>query len=104
MDRTLSDNAVSNGGYYITQQQVQLERAREVEQRLMTELQQLTREKEQVTRDKEQVCSLYNLLACVLKTLMGFCMNVGIPFCFPPFYVFVERAATDETSPGIVHY
>ena len=43
-----SDNAVSNGGYYITQQQLQLERAREVEQRLMTELQQLTREKEQV--------------------------------------------------------
>ena len=27
-----SDNAVSNGGYYITQQQLQLERAREVEQ------------------------------------------------------------------------
>ena len=50
-----SDNAVSNGGYYITQQQLQLERAREVEQRLMTELQQLTREKEQVTREKEQV-------------------------------------------------
>ena len=48
-----SDNAVSNGGYYITQQQLQLERAREVEQRLMTELQQLTREKEQVTREKE---------------------------------------------------
>ena len=54
-----SDNAVSNnGGYYITQQQLQLERAREVEQRLMTELQQLTREKERVTREKEQVCSL----------------------------------------------
>ena len=33
---------------YITQQQLQLERAREVEQQLMTELQQLTREKEQV--------------------------------------------------------
>ena len=64
-----SDNAISNGGYYITQQQLQLERAREVEQRLMTELQQLTqqvtrekervtREKEQLTREKEQVCSL----------------------------------------------
>ena len=39
---------VSNGGYYITQQQTQLERAREVEQRLMTAFQQLTREKEQV--------------------------------------------------------
>ena len=51
----LFDNAVSNGGYHITQQQLQLERAREVEQRLMTELQQLTREKEQVTREKEQV-------------------------------------------------
>ena len=58
-----SDNAVCNGGYHITQQQIQLERAREVEQRLITELQQLTREKEQLTRDKEQVCSLYNLLA-----------------------------------------
>ena len=49
-----SDNAVINGGY-MTQQQLQLERAREVEQQLMTELQQLTREKEQVTREKEQV-------------------------------------------------
>ena len=82
-----SDNAVSNGGYHITQQQVQLERAREVEQKLMTEFQQVTREKEQVTREKEQVCSLYNLLACVMKTTMGFCMNVGIPFWFRPFYV-----------------
>ena len=52
-----SYNAVSNGGYRITQQQLQLERAGEVEQRLMTELQQLTREKEQVTREKEQVFS-----------------------------------------------
>ena len=43
------------GGYYITQQQLQLERVREVEQQLMTELQQLTREKEQVIREKEQV-------------------------------------------------
>ena len=34
----LSDNAVNNGGYHITQQQLQLERAREVEQRLMIEL------------------------------------------------------------------
>ena len=50
-----SNNAVSNGGYHIIQQQLQLERAREVEQRLMTELQQLTREKEEVTREKEQV-------------------------------------------------
>ena len=36
-------------------QQLQLERAREVEQQLITEMQQLTREKEQVTREKEQV-------------------------------------------------
>ena len=47
-----SDNAVSNGGYHITQQQLQLERA---EQQPMTELQQLTREKEQATREKKQV-------------------------------------------------
>ena len=40
-----SDN---NCGYHITQQQLQLERARQVEQRLMTELQQLAREKEKV--------------------------------------------------------
>ena len=44
-----------NGGYHITQQQLQLERARLVEQQLLTELQQLNREKEQVTREKEQV-------------------------------------------------
>ena len=50
-----SDNAVSIGGYHITQQQLQLERAREVEQQLMTELQQVTREKERVTREKERV-------------------------------------------------
>ena len=43
---------------YITQQHLQLERAREIEQQLMTELQQLTREKEQVTRENEQVCAL----------------------------------------------
>ena len=75
-----SDNAVSNGGYHIKQQQLQLERAREVEQRLMTELQQLTREKEQVTREndqvtrekeqvtreKEQVCSSYVQLLLVI--------------------------------------
>ena len=50
-----SDDAVSNGGYRITQQQLQPERARDVEQRLMAELQQVTREKEQVTREKEQL-------------------------------------------------
>ena len=54
-----SDNAVGNGVYHIIQQLLQLERAREVEQRLMTELQQLkeqaTREKEQVTREKERM-------------------------------------------------
>ena len=109
-----SDNAVSNGhGYYITQQQVQLERAREVEQQLMTELQQLTREKEQVTRekelvtrDKEQVCSLYNLLASMcFENYNGFLHE-----CWHSFLVStilcdcIERAATDETSPGIVHY
>ena len=57
-----SDNAVSNGGYYITQQQLQLERAREIEQRLMTELKQLTEEKEKLIKEKEQVCSLLDTM------------------------------------------
>ena len=70
----------------LTREKEQLTREKE---QVTREKEQVTREKELETRDKEQVCSLYNLLACVLKTIMGFCMNVGIPFWFPPFYVFV---------------
>ena len=50
-----SDNPVSNGGYLsLAIATTTAERAREVEQRLMTELQQLTKRNKRL--EKEEVC------------------------------------------------